>query len=195
MAERSTVLAIDLIHRLLHLGHVLRRTRIQGLLPRRLLRTGAASKGRLQARIGPQSRIDFHHPMCPCQQGDKAIIELVSWAMLDRLLRDLHQSVNWFKQSELLQLDSQTRQTCRRRLVRRDVRGKLVHGDASPSEVDSSSSIRYGPSPLFWQALSTALCHYFGQNLGIYAEDVPAFRLKAERSKSIRGTLQESRGC
>ena len=71
------VLAINAIHRVLHLGHILRRAAIKRLLHHRLLGTLPSSKGQLQGRICSQARVDLDHAMGPRKPGDEAVIELV----------------------------------------------------------------------------------------------------------------------
>jgi hypothetical protein len=67
MAKTLTVAPRDVIDRLLHLRHRRGGASIQGLLHHRLLRTGRAPKGRLQARISSQPTIDFSQAMGPGQ--------------------------------------------------------------------------------------------------------------------------------
>src|SRR5712692_7047273 len=150
----SAVLAIDVVHGLLHLGHIGWRTAIERLLHHRLLRAMLSPKGARPRAVRSQARIDFDHAMRSCQQSNEAIIELVAGGVFHRLLGNVDQAVNGFKHVQLLQLDSQSCQTRGSRKMTGDVRDTLVHGEAPPNDRFNIPSIRYESSPFFWQVLS-----------------------------------------
>ncbi len=101
------VLAIDHVHGLLHLLHILSCAGIQHPLHHRLLGTQASSERSLQGRIGSETTVDFHQPTSTGQQADKGIIELVTGRMLDRLLFNAHYLLDLTKQVQVLELHAQ----------------------------------------------------------------------------------------
>ena len=72
-----TVLAIDLVQRLLQLTDIVRRAGVQRLLHHRLLGTGCAAKGSLERRIAAQAGVDLHQPMRTRQDGNPGIVQLI----------------------------------------------------------------------------------------------------------------------
>ncbi len=106
-----TVLAIDGIHRLLHLFDVGSGTSVQGPLHQRLLRTRSSAKGHLQHRVAAQTGIDFHQPVSTRQQADKGIVEFVTWRVLHRLLRNEHRFADRTKHIQVLELHANRCQT------------------------------------------------------------------------------------
>jgi hypothetical protein len=153
VSKALTVLPIDLIHRLLHLGHAGSSTSIQRLLHHRLFRTGGASKGQLQARISSQTTVDFAQPVCSSQQTDKAIIQFFDGRLLDRLLGNVDPLANGAKDIQLVQLHSDRCQARSGGKMARRFRDRLVH-DGSPLSVREHTSERgmahhlsFGKSP------------------------------------------------
>ena len=161
MPEALTVLTIDRVQRLLHLLDIFGCAGIQRLLHHRLLGTRLTSEGLLQGGIAPQAGIDLRQPLSPRQNRDEAIIQLVAWAVFDRLLRNLHQLSDRAKQVELLHLHSYGGQTRTGRKMTRRVRGRFVH-DGSPL-ASFHFCDRYVPSsfvsqvPFLWQHTATNL--------------------------------------
>src|SRR5206468_9704045 len=115
--------------RVLHPADTRTRTRSRRLLHYRVLRTGLAAKGVLQGHISSQARINPYHPVSPCQQADKGVIELVSRRMLDGFLPNLYLGTDRAKQIELTQLHSYGCQAGSRAKMGRRACDRLVHGD------------------------------------------------------------------
>jgi hypothetical protein len=150
MTVPPTVLAIDLIEGLFHLGHIRRRTGIQRLLHHRLLGAGRPTKGALQRRIGPQKTIDFHQAMRTRQHADEAIVEFVARCIFHRLLRDPHPCSNGVKQLHLLHFQSNGRQAGGGAKHPVSIRGRFCHDDGSPL-LQFDFCKRYAPSSRIWQ--------------------------------------------
>src|SRR5437763_1672923 len=65
------------------------------------------------------------------QDRDEAVIELVQRAVLDRFLSYAYQTLDGVKEADLLQFDSQGRQTSRRGIMTSKGCDRLFHGDSS----------------------------------------------------------------
>src|SRR5207249_4210876 len=101
--------------------------------------------------IGSQTRLDLDQAMGSCQQADQGVVEFVGWAILDRLLPNLHGLLNWFKHLLFSQLDANGGQSGAARKLFGQSCGRFVHDDAPPLARFSLYD-RYGSSSFFWQA-------------------------------------------
>src|SRR5260221_4955484 len=141
MMHALTVLAIDLIQRVLQLRHIFGGAGIQSLLDRRLFGTRTSAKGLRPRRVGSQTGIDFDQPVGSGKPADEGVIELVNGRMLDGFLPNLHRRADRVKQIELTQLHSYGGQKSRwAKMVRRSC-DRLVHGDAPSHESFFVSSL------------------------------------------------------
>src|SRR5947207_5392571 len=98
------VLAVDGVHRLFQLRHMLWRARIQRVLHHRLFGTSAPSEGCLQCPVGSQTAVDFDQSVRSCQHRNPSVIQLVDGRVLDRLLSNLHAAFGLAQTVSLLSL-------------------------------------------------------------------------------------------
>ena len=83
---------------------------IQDILHHQLFRTTHSSKGSLQARIGFQAHVDFHHALGTSQYSNLSVNQLTGGTVLDGLLSYFDLLNDRLEHFELFHLSSRRRQ-------------------------------------------------------------------------------------
>jgi hypothetical protein len=164
---RLTMLALNVIQRLFHLLHILFGARIQRVLNERLLSTASLTKGRLQRRIATRALVGLYQAMCPGQNADQTVRQLLNQDIFHRLLLNLDLLLDGSQHSLFPHLQTQRRQgnACRKLTLNITVDwDRLVLSDGPPvCVVDYAYT---GSLITAFLNLTRAPCPHLGRNLG-----------------------------